>query len=119
MEKQYIEKETLKDFLYFSVDNYPPFFNFKDSILGIKLKYISITNYTGYEKKLKKGIGVISLTKTELHNNRLTIIFAVHGVKLIKKRHLNMVISESAHFIYEYSCEKQKWILIDTKYNGI
>lgn len=118
-DKQYIEERTLKDYLYFSIDNYPPFFNFKDSIQGIKLKYISITNYTGFEKRLKKGIGVISLTKTELHNNRLTIVFAPYAVKLMNKRHLNMIVGESYSFIYEYSCDKQKWILTDSTYNGI
>lgn len=107
------------DNLYVSIDNYPPQFSFKDSILDIPIKYISITNYSGYEKLLKNGVWVISLSHLGIESNRLIITYTLRKVILKKKAHLLIELSDSATFTYEYSCDNDEWILINTEYSGV
>ena len=116
--KESIKVATIKGNLFFSTNNYPPYFNFKDTIQGIRIKYINLQDNSVY-KRLKKGIGVVSLTKVELEGSKLIIIFARFGAKIERKNDIRMKISDSSSFIYEYSCEQQKWLLFKTEHNGI
>jgi hypothetical protein len=49
------------------------------------------------------------------------LIIGIGGrrVKLIKKNNLEISIGDWSVFTYEYSCEKQKWLLTNTEYGGI
>jgi hypothetical protein len=40
-------------------------------------------------------------------------------VKLIKNNNLEVSVGDWSVFTYEYSCEKQKWLLVNTEYGGI
>ena len=117
-EKESIRNAIEKNKLFFSIDNYPPNFTFEDTIQGIPIKYINLQNASALKKILRKEVGIISLSTIELKKNELIIGFSSYGAKL-KKKVLYMYLSEGISFVYEYSCEKQKWILVETKYKWI
>lgn len=116
--KESINRATMKNKFYFSIDNYPPHFNFKDTIQGIPIKYINLDNRSPYKTQLKEGVNIATLNKVELEKNRMTISFNSYSAKL-KNRMLYMSLYESMIFIYEYSCEKQEWLLLKTEQNGV
>lgn len=107
------------DNLYFSIDNYPPHYSFRDSIFDIPVKYISLINYLEYNKLLKKGIWILSINNLELNNNKLMIVYTLRRVQLKKKGQLFIGLSDSASFTYRYSCDNNEWILINEEYSGI
>jgi len=112
-------KETDDKYYYVCVNDFPPNFSFDDSICGVKIRYISLINYRGLEKLLKKGIHAFFLSNINLKNNRLIIGFQWQNVKLMYKNQLNFAISEFANIVYEYSCERQEWVKIESQYGGI
>lgn len=114
-----IIKQDYFDNLYISIDNFPPHYSFKKSILDIPVKYISITCHMGFEKILKKGAWVISLNNINLVSNRLEIIFVLENVTLKGKKNLNIGLSESFKYILDYSCEEDKWIMVSEKHSGV
>lgn len=95
------------DFTYDSVQN-ATFFSLKN-IEGIPhfLKY-----------KLKKGIKTL-FVGLKISNNQIIITVSGRGVKRTKKNNISIVIGDWCVSIYEYSCEKQKWELKETKYGGV
>lgn len=122
--KKYQDDGIIKDLDYFKnlyvcTDNYPPYFNFSNTISGISINYISLNNYLAYEKILKQGIWIIILNSLILEKNNLKISFDIKKATLKKKNHLYLGLSEWATFIFEYSCNEQKWILINEKYSGV
>lgn len=107
------------DDLYFSIDNYPPHYPFRDSVFDIPVKYISLINYSEYDKFLKKGIWVVSMNNLELSDNKLTITYTLRKVLLKKKNQLSIDLSDSASFTYKYSCDNNEWKLINEEYSGV
>ncbi|MFT3995748.1 MAG: hypothetical protein QM654_18135 [Dysgonamonadaceae bacterium] len=114
-EKGIVDSSFFDD-LYLSVDNFPPGYSFENKI---EIKYISLKNNKGYEKELKKGIWVILLKKVELKNNQLIIVYTLNKATLKNKKQLSMELSDSVSCIYEYSCNENKWMLINEKYSGV
>ena len=84
--------------------------------------FFSLKNFNGLpkplKKELKKGISA-SFISTKLMDNQFTVTIGGRNVKLIKKNHIEISVASWGIFIYEYSCEKQKWLLIKTEYGGI
>jgi hypothetical protein len=101
------------------IDNYPPHYTFLDTISGMPINYISLKNCSVYEKILKAGVWVIILNSLTLEKNNLIIKFDLKKATLKKKKHLYLGISDWATFIFEYSCTKEQWVLIDSKFSGI
>ncbi|MGL5919819.1 MAG: hypothetical protein ACRCZQ_04870, partial [Bacteroidales bacterium] len=68
--------------------------------------------------RLKKGIKTLFVGLKISHNQ---IIITVSGrvVKRVKKNNTSIGICDWCVSIYEYSCEKQKWELKETKYGGV
>ncbi|MBB4045368.1 hypothetical protein [Bacteroides reticulotermitis] len=114
-----LKESSNSTYPYFSIDNYPPHFKFEDTIQGIPINYINLQNRSACEKELKKGVGVISLTRLQLEKTSLKITFAMYNAKIEGKNHLHMAVVESTTFVYIYSCEKESWILQETKYGGV
>jgi hypothetical protein len=104
---------------YICMDGLPADFPY-DSIQNAT--FFSLKNIEGVpnviKRKLKKGIGVL-FVGIKISNNQLVITVAGRGVKRIKKRHISIVIGDWGIFTYEYSCEKQEWLLSKTEYGGI
>lgn len=117
--KEYLDKGIIREDyfnnLYFSTDHFPPHFPFDWRILDTPINYISLNSYTKYTKKLKKGIYVVSINKINLDKNKLTISFIEQSVKL---RNSNLTLSLGGSLIleYEYCCDKELWLLIETTY---
>lgn len=107
------------DNLIVCIDGFPPNFYFEPTIEGVKINYISLIDYQGNEKKLQKGMGVLLLTPIEINKNKLEINLAYFTVRLLEKKHFNMSYLDSMKSVYEYSCERQEWILMETKYGSI
>ena len=111
-----INRATMKDKFYFSIDNYPPHFKFEDTIQGIPVKYVN-TNYPLASKiSLKSTVG-IAVLRIKLENSKMIISITDYSVKFEKKIS-RWILNESMIFIYEYSCEQQKWLLLKTERNG-
>lgn len=55
----------------------------------------------------------------EIIDNQLILTLTSRNVRLTKNGHLNMSLTIWKKYIYEYSCNKQKWILIEEKYGGV
>lgn len=118
--KEFAEAGITNKFCHFTIciDGFPPKFYFEQAIENIKINYISLTNYQPYEKSLRKGLGVLTLSRVELNNNKLEVGLAYYNTKLLGNKNFNMVLLDSMTYIYEYSCEKQEWVLIDIKYGS-
>lgn len=84
--------------------------------------FLSLHNWTGLskslQKKLKKGIDACFVW-LKLTDRQFVIHIDGRGVKLIKKNNLGIRVVDWGTFTYEYSCEKQKWLLANTEYGGI
>ncbi len=76
------------------------------------------TYSNSFKKKLKKGICVLFVS-FELTNNRLRITVSNKSIKSIKKKNINIGLSDWGVYLYEYLCEIQEWKLKETKYEGI
>jgi hypothetical protein len=104
---------------YICVDNYPSNFSFSKEIQKRNVKFMSLQNLSG-QKELKKGKGYgFVFLGISLDQNRIIITVSGKGVSIPKKNHLHMVVGDWGVFTYDYSCENQQWILIETKYGGI
>jgi len=71
-----------------------------------------------FQKILKKGIGAY-LVYITLTGKQIIVTIDDRGVKLARKNHVETSISDWGVITYDYSCEKQKWLLVNTEYNGI
>jgi len=105
--------------IYICKDGLPADFPF-DSIQDVA--FFSLHNLNGlsksFQKELKKGIGAYFVW-IKLTDEKLTIHIGSRGVKLVKKNNIGISIGEWGIFTYEHSCEKQKWLLVNTDYGGI
>lgn len=104
---------------YFCKEGLPtgfPYDNMKNIV------FFSLENLDGlpksFKKELKKGVDACFIW-INLTNNQLVITVRDQGVKLMKKSHIEIRASDWSIFTYEYSCEKQKWLLIETKNGGV
>ncbi len=81
-----------------------------------KFSYMNV-----YDKRnkglLKKGIEAWKVLPV-LNGNRLTVSIVYFSVTY-KKNNYNFTNGGGATVIFEYSCEKNKWIFIETKWSGI
>ncbi|MDR3327711.1 MAG: hypothetical protein LBT04_06265 [Prevotellaceae bacterium] len=84
--------------------------------------FLSLHNWNGLskslQKELKKGISACFVW-LKLTDRQLVISIGGRSVKLIKKNNLGISVGDWGIFTYEYSCEKQKWLLVNTEYGGI
>jgi hypothetical protein len=104
---------------YVCKDGLPADFPF-DSIQNVT--FFSLHNLNGlpksFQKELKKGISA-HFVRIKLTNKQFVITVGGHGVKLMKKNHIRISVGDWGIFTYEYSCEKQKWLLVNADYGGI
>lgn len=119
--KEFIDAGIIKTSyrLTVSTDGFPPNFYFENIIEGVIINYISLNNYQSVKKELRKGIGVLSLSRVEINNDTLEIGIAYHDTQLLGDNHFNMAFVDSMTCVYKYSCEKQEWILMETKYGSV
>ena len=112
---------TLHDTCHYWVckDGFPADFPY-DSMQNVT--FLSLHNLNGLSKslrkELKKGIDACFVW-LKLTERQLIIGIGGRRVKLIKKNNLEISIGDWSVFTYEYSCEKQKWLLTNTEYGGI
>jgi hypothetical protein len=104
---------------YICQDGLPSNFPY-NSVENIKI--ISVDYFRAYSNplktQLKKGITALFVC-FELNNNQLEISVSSKGVKLIHRTTISVAVSDWAHYIYEYSCDRQKWELKESRYGGI
>ena len=70
------------------------------------------------KKQLKKGIGTLFVS-FELNNNQLKIMVTSRTVKIMNKTTIGTDCCEWGIYFYEYFCDKQEWVLKESKYGGI
>lgn len=84
--------------------------------------FFSLWNLSGlhksFHKELKKGISAY-FVDIKLAGNQFIITIHNNGVKLIKDNHIGISIAAWGIFTFEYSSEKQKWLLEKTEYGGV
>lgn len=104
---------------YVCKDGFPADFPY-DSMQNVT--FLSLHNWNGLskslKKELKKGIDVCFVW-LKLTERQLVISIGGRRVKLIKKSDFEINMGDWSVFTYEYSCEKQKWMLVNTEYGGI
>lgn len=104
---------------YICMDGLPAHFP-TDSVKNAT--FFSLINIEGlpnsFKNKLKKGIKTLFIN-THLSKNHLIITVARRGIKRKKGNNVSIAIGDWSIFTYEYSCEKQKWLLIETKNGGV
>jgi hypothetical protein len=91
--------DSIKNVTYFSV------YYFKSSSKSLR-------------KELKKGISAYFVW-IKLTDKQFVITVGGRSVKLMKKNHIEISVGDWGIFTYEYSYEKQKWLLVNTEYGGI
>jgi len=113
-----LSEDYLKN-IYISVDNYPRNFSFCKKLQDMELKYISLTNISNQKLfKKKKGYNVIFL-EMKLTDNCLKIIYSDRNVSTHQKNNIKIGLSNWGNFVYKYSCERQKWLLMGAEYGGV
>lgn len=104
---------------YICRDGLPLDFSF-DCLSNVS--YISVNNYKynsiNLNKKLRKGLDVLFIT-FRLISNQLIITITERTVILVKKKTLDVAISDWGYYYYEYSCNTKCWELVETQYGGI
>jgi len=85
--------------------------------------FFSLENLEGlpnlFKKKLNKGVSAF-FVHTRLMDNQFVITVSNESVRRQKKNHINIITGfHWGVFTYDYSCENQQWILVETKYGGI
>ena len=71
-----------------------------------------------FKHKLKKGIKTL-FVGLKISNNQIIITVSGRVVRRLKKNNTSIGLCDWGVSIYEYSCEKQKWELKETKYGGV
>lgn len=114
IEKMYaVNKVVSKEYwekLHVWVDHYPSGFEPSKEIADMGLKYISIHSLS--KKQKKKGVNGVAFSGVIIVGNKIMLNFGDMGVHL---RNDTLHIGRSSDgysFEYEYSCEKQDWVLI-------
>lgn len=95
-------------------------FTRNDSIRSIpRVKYVSLDNYDSrsLKKMLKKGFGAM-FVETKLHKNQ--IIIAVSDCSVSNYKGFPAVgIKDWGIYTYEYSEDKEDWVLVKSEIGGI
>lgn len=116
VEKHYIEKEITRqkitDDFYIWVDHYPAGFEPTQEILNLNLKLKFISIYSLTKKQKKKGIVGISFSGVRIDGNKIKLYFCTKNAFLKDKILYIGIDGDGYSFEYEYSCEKQEWVLI-------
>ena len=104
---------------YICMDGLPA--NFPcDSVHNVT--FFSLNNLEGlpnsFKHKLKKGIKTL-FVGLKISNNQIIITVSGRVVRRLKKNNTSIGLCDWGVSIYEYSCEKQKWELKETKYGGV
>lgn len=121
-QKEYQKKGIINDEyfknLYFLADNLPRSFQLCKQLQDMGFGYFTLTNPN--TKSIKKGKEhIVVFCDILLKNNQLNITLSDKRVTLLKNNHWGVATSDWGDYIYEFSCETQKWILVETKYGGI
>ncbi|NLL28837.1 MAG: hypothetical protein GX259_08560 [Bacteroidales bacterium] len=114
-EKDYIEKgiipKKINDNFYIWIDHYPFGFEPTQEILDLNLKIKYISKHSLTKKQKKKGIDGIGFSGVRIDGNKIKLYFSSRSVFLKNKILYVGIDGEGYLFEYEYSCEKQEWIL--------
>lgn len=101
---------------YLIDENHHPYIIQSSNKLGIKFKQMDIYDSKN-KKELKKGISAWKIV-SNLNENKLKIDIIEFSVNYANKKY-RFANGGGSTFIYEYSCEEKKWILISNKTNGL
>ena len=103
--------ESSKPFIL-TGENFPRSFELTDSIMKkYKVRFINMKQYN--RKTLRKGIDIIGLLPIRIYKDELLIsIVDIHLTKRWKKLHLDCP-DYSVNYRFRYSCEQQKWELVE------
>jgi len=108
--KFFKDKEPPK--IYICQDGLPDDFPFNDMQ---NVAFFTLWNFNGlpdfFKKELKKGIGA-NFVSMRLINKQIIIAVRSYGLSLVGKDRIKRVAGDSWVFTYEYSCEKQQWLLV-------
>lgn len=116
IEKGYIERGStnakIDDDFNIWIDHFPYGFEPTQEIVdcGLRLKYISKHSLTEEQKKL--GIDGIAFSGVIIDGNKIRLNFFSMNLYLKEDMLMIGISGDSFLFEYEYSCEKQEWVLI-------
>ncbi|WP_447635373.1 hypothetical protein [Flavobacterium microcysteis] len=99
---------------YLIDENHQPYIIQPSNELGIKFKQMDIYDSKN-KKELKKGISAWKIV-SGLNENKLKIDIIEFTINYANKKYI-FANGGGSTFIYEYSCEEKKWILISNKTN--
>jgi hypothetical protein len=115
--RSYIEKYKSRiENTYLIDENHHPYTIQPSNVPGIEFKQMDIYDSKN-KKELKKGISVWKIV-SNLNENKLKIDIIEFTVNYRNKKYI-FANGGGSTFIYEYSCEERKWILISNKTNGL
>lgn len=116
IEKEYINSgftnRKNNDEFYIWIDHFPAGFELTQEILDMNLKLKFVSEYGLTKKQRSKGINGIGFSGVKIYGNKVKFYFNSRNI-FLKKNKLYMGINGDGYsFEYEYSCEKQEWVLI-------
>lgn len=93
-------------------ENFPRKFKLSDSIMKkYNVRWLNMKQYS--HKALRKGVDIIGLLPIRIYKDELLIsIVDIHLTKRWKKLHLDCP-DYSVNYRFRYSCEQQKWELVE------
>jgi len=116
IEKGYIVNgvttKKINDDFYIWIDHYPSGFEPTQEILSLNLRLKFISIYSLTKKQKKKGIVGIGFSGVRIDDNKVKLYFSSNNVFLKNNKLYIGIDGEGYSFEYEYSCEKQEWVLV-------
>jgi hypothetical protein len=98
--------------IYTCKDGLPSDFPFDDMP---NVAFFTLWNFNGlpesFKKELKKGIGAFFVSM-RLTNKQIVIAIRGYEVILVGKDRFRRIAGDNSIFTYEYSCKKQRWLLV-------
>ena len=113
--KENIMKQEEFDKYYILKDNFLTDFIISDENKNLRQKFVHSCDISSEE--LKKGIFFLSFGYLDLNDDEIRIYIGKRKLKLekeAKKKIFSDVSVNGYKFTYKYSCDKQKWELIDS-----
>lgn len=116
--KHYINnyKEQIENIFIIDENHNPYMFLSSKELVGIKFKQLNIYDSKN-KKRLKKGIDAWKIV-CNLENNKMKIYIIDFTITYSNKIY-EFSNGGGITFIFEYSCEEKKWVIISTKNNTL
>ena len=111
--------KTVESKVYICLDNLPNGFAFSEGVLEKDVKFMSLHNLSGQRELKKNKKYRFVFVGIALIKNHIYITVSGKNVSVPKRNHVHIEAVDCGVFTYDYSCDNQEWVLVETKFGGV